>query len=162
MREILFRGKRFMDGEFVDGSLFIDEKKDKHEILVGYVNYRVGWEVDPETVGQYTGLTDKNGTKIFEGDIVRYNTFDDFDCFSAVKFGEYKQDGSGGEYNPKNVVGWYVDVGNFTCPDWAENDPTYFSCYLCQQNLNEVAGSCEVIGNIHDNPELLEGGVVGG
>lgn len=80
MKEILFRGfhKRgtgkdkiflngeWIQGEWVEGNLFVDEKKEKYEILVGYVNYRISWEVIPETVGQYTGLRDKNRTKIFE------------------------------------------------------------------------------------------------
>lgn len=114
-------------------------------------------QVVPETVGQYTGLTDKNGTKIFEGDIVEYITFGDFDCQSIVKFGKYDQDGSGGEYHPEHCLGFYVDVDNFTCPDWCKNNPDYFCDYLKQQNILEVANTCEVIGNIHDNPELLKG-----
>lgn len=114
------------------------------------------FEIDPDTLCRYSELPDKNGKKIFEGDIVRYNTFDGFDCHSVVMFGKYKQDGSGGEYAPKDCSGWYVDVDNFNCPDWAENDPTYFNSYLIQQNLSEVAATCEVIGNIHDNSELLE------
>lgn len=163
MREILFRGQTRRKGKKVrmDGSL-VESNWVYGGVFQG-PNRSVIYTYDPvdkrvvysDTVGQFTGLTDKNGKRIFEGDIVQYNTFDDFDCYSVVKFGEYKQDGSAGEYDHKNVVGWYVNVDNFTCPDWAENDPTYFPFYLNQQNLKEVAHNCEVIGNIHDNPELL-------
>ncbi len=129
MREILFRGKRLGDGEWVDGSLFIDDKGEKHEILIGYVNYRVSWEVDPETVGQFTGLTDKNGERIFEGDIVRYtetHCTGDMICTDSVSF----IDG-----------GFYPIPSEFSCGD------SYYSYEL---------HSFEVIGNIHDNPELLK------
>ena len=107
------------------------------------------------TIGQYTGLTDKNGKKIFEGDIVQYLACGDFDCQSIVKFGEYRQDGSGGEYGGRKCVGFYVEVDNFTCPDWCEDDPEYFPDYARQQNILEVFSECEVIGNVYDNPELI-------
>lgn len=163
MREILFRGKRVDNHEWVEGYYCncirnINGEKTYPAIQQTDDNSLYFREVIPETVGQYTGVTDKNGRKIFEGDIIRYNTDDGFDCQSLVQFGEYEQDGSSGEYNAREVVGWYVDVDNFTCPDWAENQPELFPNYLFQQNLKEVAACCEVIGNIHDNPELLTGG----
>ena len=159
MREILFRGKT-SDGEWVEGFYSSEEYNiDTHSIehipRIQLLGKCVSLGVLPETVGQYTGLTDKNGKRIFEGDIVRYNTFDDFDCQSVVKFGEYNQDGSAGEYSASKCIGFYVDVDNFTCPDWCEYGSNCFSNYLKQQNILEVARYCEVIGNIHDNPELL-------
>lgn len=162
MREILFRGKHKDSGEWVEGvpyfennqcfmitDLFICEEYQ----CTGAENV----EAISETVGQYTGLTDKNGKKIFEGDVVQYLTYDDFDCHSVVKFGEYKQDGSGGEYGARDCLGFYIEVDNFTCPDWCENEPECFRDYKKQQNILEISNECEVIGNIHDNPELLKG-----
>ena len=154
MREILFRGKRKDTGEWVHGNYAFTDNNDKQHFI--FQNKAFEYEAIPEIVGQYTGLTDKNGKKIFEGDIVQYLTYDDFDCQSVVKFGEYKQDGSDGEYGAKNCLGFYVEVDNFTCPDWCENEPECFSDYRKQQNILEIANECEVIGNIHDNTELLE------
>lgn len=171
-REILFRGKQTDDGEWAYGYYFYDNFQDKAFITFGNNCFKIGnycmsldrecpnkrilsaFEVIPKTVGQYTGLTDKNGKKIFEGDIVQYLTYDDFDCQSIVKFGNYEQDGSDGEYNAIDCIGFYVEVNNFTCPDWCENDPWRFKDYRKQKNLLEVASYCQVIGNIHDNPEL--------
>lgn len=155
MREILFRGKRKDNGEWVEGSLISFTGS---QFTAIFSSPSFSCTVDPSTVGQYTGLTDKNGTKIFEGDIVQYNTLEDFDCQSVVRFGKYEQDGSSGEYAKRNCIGFFVEVENFTCPDWCENEPERFPEYLAQQNILEIASKCEVIGNIYDNPELLEGG----
>lgn len=167
MREILYRGKRIDNGEWVYGLLLETPIREYREygsnfyIVRGYAEHNDdGWHflsylVDEETISQYTGVTDKNGIKIFEGDIVQYLTFDDFDCQSVVKFGEYKQDGSGGEYRGRDCLGFYVEVDNFTCPDWCENEPEQFEDFQKQQNILEIADKCEVIGNIYDNPELL-------
>ena len=68
-REILFRGKRVKDGKWVEGLL---TKDIKGHIRIQYNPRNFSVVVNPETVGQFTGMTDKNGTKIFEGDIVRH------------------------------------------------------------------------------------------
>lgn len=158
MREILFRGKPLgnLHGKFIYGSLGVINT----DLCAIYHCFEFTDDemqlVDISTVGQYTGLTDKNGKKIFEGDIVQYLTYDDFYCQSIVKFGKYKQDGSDGEYKASDCLGFYVEVDNFTCPDWCDNEPERFHDYLKQQSLAEIASQCEIIGNIHDNPELLE------
>ena len=159
----LYHAKRTYNGKWVEGCLVVTPQGDAYIIStaetkrdVNVLINQCSLNVDPETIGQFTGLTDKNGVRIFEGDIVRYNTFDDFDCQSVVKFGEYNQDGSAGEYSASKCIGFYVDVDNFTCPDWCEYGSNCFSNYLKQQNILEVAQYCEIIGNIHDDPELLE------
>lgn len=131
MREILFRGKRIDNGEWVNGTPFISQNCCKmifamalHPDFVedGNVYYSEGYPVDPETVGQYTGLTDKNGKRIFEGDICKIHNL-----VYKVEF-KYSQ--------------WQFTILSKTV--------------YCYPAFNSYCGEyCEVIGNIHDNPELL-------
>ena len=76
MREILFRGKRFDNGKWVEGLLW-KKKYDTPKLFMSYFPNKDDDEyvvvIDPETVGQYTGKTDMYGVKIFEGDRVRYD-----------------------------------------------------------------------------------------
>lgn len=131
MREILFRGKRTDNGEWIEGDLkqaFRGNQLSSCGIMKTPTAYC--WRVDPETVGQYTGLTDKNGVRIFEGDIVQIK---DFTHGCALN---YKQPTS------KWVVKWYEETARFGI-DYMKTLPYDFT-------------ESEVIGNIHDNPELLE------
>ena len=130
MREILFRGKRTDNGEWVYGSYVI--QYGAHEIyLPDGVDNEHGFDryhVIPETVGQYTGLHDKNGRKIFEGDILG-GFFDE----------EYP------EHETVVVVEWHENM-------WVTRQGEYLPDLLEQ----DVSDCFEVIGNIYDNPELLE------
>ena len=97
-REILFRGARVCDGHFVNGSLVevngeCDSNESAPHIVISYGPDTFDWfEVDPETVGQYTGIDDREGEKIFEGDIFKigaenniYTVRFDYGCFLAYE-----------------------------------------------------------------------------
>ena len=119
MRKILFRGKRTDNDAWVEGFY--------QEYPTGYVHiqseYNDWFPVYPETVGQFTGMLDINGNKIFEGDIMKTAIGGITQHTGVVKF----SDGSFG----------------LRC----EDNNGYFLCF--------VAGSYTIIGNIHDNPELM-------
>lgn len=137
MREILFRGKRIDNGEWVEGKGIDLNFNDAYILTKEYDScsgYYMGEvEVIPDTVGQFTGLTDKNLKKIFEGDIVSINEHED--CVNGVY-----------------AIAW--DNENHC---WKmTRDCLYHFDYFSFSELNGFNESCEVIGNIHDNPELLE------
>ena len=163
MREILFRGKRlqksvFDDSDWVEGS-FIDSGNHSQVAIYPWVNgastmsvrqlvnFRmVG--VDPDTVGQYTGLTDKNGKKIFEGDILQVDLFRGGNERCIVGFDAFQPFSHEGT----EQVGFYL---------YWESDKQAFQKYAnIGYWLRERKAIC--IGNIHDNPELLKGGATDG
>ena len=143
MREILFRGKRTDNGEWVYGNLVrgCDEKYayivefGNRELCRNYVN------VNPETVGQYTGLKDKNGTKIFEGDMIK--PFGDEIDKMVVEF-------SLGQF----LLCLYGERGYMAEYGWEESGN--YGCFEAEP-LSSYGDDIEVIGNIYDNPELLGG-----
>ena len=134
MREILFRGKKNNSGEWVYGNLFNPDKSDTPtQICMGTHIVRICYEIDPKTVGQYTGLTDKNSKKIFEGDIIKCKV--------------HEMNG----YRVRRGIVEYHGVGfimNLEPNSWYD-----------QKN---IPLDCEVIGNIYDNLELMKGGVENG
>lgn len=130
MREILFRGKRVDNGEWVYGFYenipehHIDKLSGKDCIVS--INNGLIMEVIPETVGEYTGLTDKNGKRIFEGDIIRTNGYYDKEI-GVIRRGEY-------DVYSRFVFGGYYCVDKTSALiDWTSSR------------------SCEVVGNVFDN-----------
>lgn len=126
-REILFRGKRLNNGEWVYGSYWYSHRSNTYQHFV-FDDGNVWVGVEPDTVGQFTGLTDKNGVKIFDGDVIEY-TDGCNDWLGAVK---YASDDA--QFVARFIGG---DVESFD---------------------NLYIGDCEVIGNIYDNPELFDEG----
>lgn len=137
MREILFRGKDICgSGEWYYGSYLPKSKTICTEAVKEGTTLYADLFVIPETVGQYTGLTDKNGNKIFEGDILNMHGgceemgAREYDIRCKVVYGR---------------KGYGAEIG-FT---GAYNSGMQIPL-MCE-------GALTVIGNIHDNPELLEG-----
>jgi len=138
MREILFRGKRIDNGEWVEGYYYKAKYYRTDEELCDYITIpyieqcnlpNSHYIINPSTVGQYTGLKDKNGTKIFEGDIV--------DVLYDV-----------------NYIGVATErIGVF--------EVVHNGCFMGQKGGVRYhfipSDECTVIGNIYDNPELLGG-----
>lgn len=144
MVEILFRGKRVDNDEWDFGDLEHNGKN-----VPKWVN---GNKIVPESVGQFTGLTDKNGKKIFEGDIIRYC---DEDCYYYPEdctefFGEVVKECGAFGIGTQNELPLELE-------NWCNNDK-FVSLWEIYWNLNCCDGELpmiEVIGNIYDSPELL-------
>ena len=136
IREVIFRGKGADNGEWVEGDVL------QTRYHSGHIEYQImpqtpvssAYPVLPETVGQYTGLTDRNGVRIFEGDICRFKRFNDIYIGKIV-------------FNVKTAsfVMWYQSIVGA------------YGEKATHKMLLSVCDGIEVIGNIHDNPELLGG-----
>lgn len=179
MREILFRGKREDNSEWVEGVPFFEDKRGYmiHDLFICDEYLCTGadnTEILPATVGQYTGLTDKNGKKIFEGDIVKgkhnwhnwnhsfgQGSFEnDEEVFFAQKirgaYGKYKCEENimfkkdRYFYYRNYAVEYYANNGGYRVRNGGQFH-ALTQTYIYNRDL-------EVIGNIHDNPELLKGG----
>ena len=135
--EYLFRGYSKADNKFYEGYLF-RIAEDLNPFIMLKNNHSESHEVIPETVGQYTGLTDKNGKKIFEGDIISAITLDTGEEQRAVVcFDNFMDENNGEEY-----IGFYIEFCGIKTT-------------ITQLATEEVKDRIEIIGNIHDNPELL-------
>lgn len=135
MRDILFRGKAVESGEWHFGMFCAENYRADFPCIIPHYEDKTvdlgDWEVDPSTVGQFTGLLDKNGTKIFEGDIVK---LDDRLCQVTWLDGNAQFD--------LRFIRYFGDIRIIN----------FKGCEMRELYRYEV------IGNIHDNPELLKGG----
>lgn len=144
MREILFRGKivdhptRWAQGYLTQYSGTTQNGKTYIDSFIQTSHYGHGELVKNDTIGQFTGKTDKYKAKIFEDDIIRANHGG---AFGVIRFGEYMSPSDPG--NTRHT-GYYVD--------WQGEDKDYLRADL---GYWASRSDVEVIGNIHDNPELL-------
>lgn len=171
MRQIKFKGKSVCNGEWYSGVGVYVEPEMKTEIFAKQTGKYIPYtqkvyiynqfderiEVDPETVCQCTGYKDIHKKDIYEGDIIKYPIYNgsDFILIGEVKFGEYKQDGSCGEYAPSICCGFYVQIKKCIYPDRC--DPEYYGVFIQdyekQNSIAEIineGGNVEVIGNIYE------------
>jgi len=134
MREIKFRGKRLDNGEWVYGYYvyygWIDNQK--HYIVPDYASALYAFEVDPSTVGQFTGILDKNEREIYEGDILK-------DTNNAIYYVDFIR----GCFYLKTNYKSFPHLG------WTEWLP------MCEIDRLAIPVEFEIIGNIYENPELL-------
>lgn len=154
MREILFRGKRCDNGEWVQGYYIrADHHWHNHGIHKDWIicgaSANGGWfalhnkyAVKAETVGQYTGLTDKNGKRIFEGDMVK--PFDDEIDKMVVE-----------SHHGQFLLCLYGERGYMAEYGWEEEGN--YGCFEAEP-LSSYGDDIEVIGNIYENMGLLNGG----
>ena len=173
MREILFRGKRvdtIGNGEWIEGYYaaepYVENTYNRGYILENEKDLfaKKAWLVDSRTVGQFTGLTDKNDKKIFEGDIVKYyhhkKTLVPVTDIKPEEdhYGRDEESGLPLAYRTTKIIRYKGHVELHPIEGMTINLKN-----RCQwwKNLNYEDDSInsdrlEVIGNIHDNPELLE------
>lgn len=114
----------------------------------------IGWNRDHNLIlMQYTGIKDKNDKEIYEGDIVQYKSILN-ENIGTIKFGEYEQDGSGGEYSPTVCLGIYIQRLRIIPTDW---DIVCGGPVECEEDdqVSPCKTEMEVIGNIYENPELV-------
>lgn len=144
MRQIKFRGKSIETGQWVYGSLL--QMQSGSSILVEDIDAKLydEYKVIPDTVGQFTGLYDKDGREIYEGDILRFPTKDKWEEKNFVSFEVFFHDNDCCERH----IGWQMNRIHFQGNICGTGRDPQFKPSTTAQMV--------VIGNIHDNPELLK------
>ena len=140
MNDMIFIGKRTDNSDWVEGFLFnhYDSFYEEYRLHIQNSKTKVSFEVNPDTISRGTGRTDKNNKKIYEGHIIKATIL--YDYIGIVRFGEYAMSDSAS----KTHLGFYIE--------WVNNEigrPDFIFW------LNKYGKRIEIIGNIHDNPELV-------
>lgn len=157
-REILFKAKKKDNGEWVEG-YYLNIAKINHFICTGKIKLDGAlkgviapemYEIDPDTICQYTGLTDKNGKKIWENDILRGHKNDD--DLVRVVFGEFNVIDVDTLETVDRVAGWHTEV--IETDALSKCEPFCLPMPLTDYYIER--SEFEVFGNIFDNADLLE------
>lgn len=158
MRRILFRGKGIesrkwhegnlvdLDGDLSGAAFIVPMSSGASSIPIRKIIEFSAAVIDPRTVGQFTGMTDKYGGRIFEGDIIRTDN-GSITAISVVKYGEYYPKMFYAMLDALKPHFQHVPTTGF----YAESTDEHEAMMIFQSPC------CEIIGNVYDNPELLEG-----
>ena len=158
MREIKFRGKCMASNEWAYGDL-IHKRHDRDALMIQDEN-GLGSDVVPESVGQFTGVLDKNGKEIYEGDVLSVREWKNlaFGMFNHDEMKDLSLDDCKGELlkDIKSLVYW--DEGSMLATE--QNGSAYYMCSFWHENtlITQPIFDIEIFGNIHDTPNLLTDG----
>ena len=162
-REIAFRGKSKSTGEWLDGYYVGDNTIIAYNEVVydlGFIDTSPCHDCYPGSIGQFTGLYDKNGKEIYEGDILRVEEFKN-ESDSIEKSEEFYEvfdlEDMKGEKIREYITPVCWEYGAFAISVSQEND-TYLDVLFGDMRRSFPIFIFEIIGNIHDNPELLKDG----
>lgn len=168
----LFKAKRKDNGNWVEGFYFYmvsEDGKHVHHFIIPLgidLSLRtpigeIQVEVYPSTVCQYMELENRI---VLENGIYQYTDTTYGKCTGVIKYGEYTQDGSGGEYGPTQHYGFYIKVIKVEPYDWSdltqEEAEEFYPAYLREMSVAQMferGEDIQMLGNIFDTPELLEG-----
>ena len=172
MRNILFKAKKTKDKEWIKGhfaihpkgecsiSVILDKCRNAPDCDPMWQKVLISHEVDPNTLCQYTEqIIEKD--EVWENDILEYDGDACARCIGVVKYGNYIQDGSSGEYRGRECIGFYVEMVKlipYGEDESVEEVLEYFPHYYKKYSLAEILKEKGIrkVGNVFDNPELLE------
>jgi hypothetical protein len=161
----IWMGKDIETGEWVrgrrlpgvDGSVYIvcasaideyESEDGKRSWLDTIEDYH---SVDPSTLSQYTGKKDIDQTGAFENHIIEFTDTMDQTVIGIIKYGEYSQDGSGGEYGPSKCLGFYIERIKVYPADWMEDEDVFIPRYDRTRSLLDI--NFKILGYIFDDIE---------
>ena len=170
-REIEYRGKCVSDskyaGEWVTGGyvpLSEDITPNDEGLIMRFLggNTTITYHVDPDTVGQFTGLVDKNDKRVFEGDILRVKEYKNL-CWDLSKSREERDemmrtfalDDLKGELDKEYMSAVAFEEGTYCLSSNGDYNDMYLSCLFGDMNGSLPIFDFEIIGNVYDNPDLL-------
>ena len=166
MREILFRAKTNKNVQWIYGDLIhAGTDPSDGEFAINYWDDEDGWRnenIQPETIGQYTGLTDKRGMRVFEGDILRVKEYKNI-CWDLSKSRDERDemmhtfalDDLKGELEKEYISAVVIEEGVYCLSSNAEYNDMFLSCLFGDMNGSLPIFDFEIIGNIHDDPQLV-------
>lgn len=158
MRTIKFRAQHITSNKW----LFGDIRHHKNDVYIFEQGGNKGELVKPDTIGQFTGLTDKNGKEIYEGDVIKVREYenllmkefsDEPDRFDMFTLEEIR-----GELLKEYISPIVFDEGGFLITTIQGSYDMWLACLFGDMKRSSPSFDFDVIGNIHENPELLKGG----